>query len=483
MPYRQLYFALLCCGTWTAGWTSGLGLADVQPDPVRLLERERKDVSVVLVWNSTTVGANTTTTTTTTLSVISKDPDLLRVIGDEQHVALEADGRLEANVTLEGVFLGRTSVLFTVCAQDMDCAHVSYPVAVLRNPSVLQKMFPFLIVAIVAINYINMGCQIDISAVWSTLKRPLAPAVGCCCQFIFMPLISYGIGLLLLKDAVQRFGFFLLGCSPGGNSSNLWTLMFDGDVTLSITMTFVSTIASIGMMPLWIFTLGRHIAPEDTGGFKIPFDNIAGSLAGLALPLSIGMLVRRFKPEWAQKSQKYAKPVTLVILIAILVLSCTVNRYIFLLMTWQTYLSGALVAWSAYVFGALAAVVVRLKKPQIIAVAIEVAFQNGGIATVILYTSLPEPDSDTVIVPVVCQLILQGVPLYVILLATKIGNVISTRGGAEVDKEKADEMKPLPATNCTVVLKRNADGEKPDDKTNRESDVESDDSAKAVSGL
>lgn len=96
-------------------------------------------------------------------------------------------------------------------------------------------------------------------------------------------------------------------------------------------------------------------------------------------------------------------------------------------MTWQALLCGALVSWSAYVFGALAAFVGRLNRAQIIAVAIEIAFQNSGIAMVVLYTSLPLPDADLVIVPVVCQTILQGVPLYVLYIAKRIKSCVSKR--------------------------------------------------------
>lgn len=57
---------------------------------------------------------------------------------------------------------------------------------------------------------------------------------------------SFGFGKLLLSDHSLRLGLFVLGCSPGGTVSNFWTLIFGGDLELSVTMTFVSTIASIG---------------------------------------------------------------------------------------------------------------------------------------------------------------------------------------------------------------------------------------------
>ncbi len=45
----------------------------------------------------------------------------------------------------------------------------------------------------------------------------------------------------------------MLGCCPGGNGSNFWTLLLGGDINLSIVMTFVSTIAALGEMFYFVF--------------------------------------------------------------------------------------------------------------------------------------------------------------------------------------------------------------------------------------
>lgn len=54
------------------------------------------------------------------------------------------------------------------------------------------------------------------------------------------------MALLLIADPLQGFGLLVLGCCPGGAMSNFWTLLLGGDVELSITMTFISTIAALG---------------------------------------------------------------------------------------------------------------------------------------------------------------------------------------------------------------------------------------------
>ena len=44
---------------------------------------------------------------------------------------------------------------------------------------------------------------------------------------------------------MEALALFIYGCSPGGSSSNNWTIIFDGDIDLSAIMTFVSTMSSI----------------------------------------------------------------------------------------------------------------------------------------------------------------------------------------------------------------------------------------------
>ena len=53
--------------------------------------------------------------------------------------------------------------------------------------------------------------------------------------------------LLFDQDNLQGFGLFVIGVCPGGMSSNSFTVLLDGDVNLSVTMTFLSTIVAMGI--------------------------------------------------------------------------------------------------------------------------------------------------------------------------------------------------------------------------------------------
>jgi len=68
-------------------------------------------------------------------------------------------------------------------------------------------------------------------------------------NLLFSPFfqISFALGIIFKLDPPLAFGLFAMGCSPGGAASNIYTHLLDGDVSLSVTMTFVSTICSLGM--------------------------------------------------------------------------------------------------------------------------------------------------------------------------------------------------------------------------------------------
>lgn len=55
--------------------------------------------------------------------------------------------------------------------------------------------------------------------------------------------------MILMPQGMQAFalGLFVTGCSPSGSASNIWTILLNGNVHLSVTMTFLSTIGALGI--------------------------------------------------------------------------------------------------------------------------------------------------------------------------------------------------------------------------------------------
>ncbi|KAK8733160.1 hypothetical protein OTU49_006494 [Cherax quadricarinatus] len=149
---------------------------------------------------------------------------------------------------------------------------------------------------------------------------------------------------------------------------------------------------------------------------KIPYMNLVISLISLTVPITIGIIIRLKKPTWADKGAKILKPFSLCILLFFFTVG-SINSYkIILTMTWQMVVAGVMVMSCGYFFGAAFAKLVCLNKKQIIAVSIETALQNAGVAFVVVKLSLETPYSDMASVPIIATLFMSGPPLILAFL-------------------------------------------------------------------
>ena len=226
--------------------------------------------------------------------------------------------------------------------------------------------------------------------------------------------------------AHEQFGLILIGSCPGGSASNFWTAMFNGDVNLSVTMTLVSSVASFGMTSFWAWFLGSNLVEDNatndpTKSIHIPYSNLMLSLLGFAVPLFLGAL---FRYKWESIGTRIhtlaSKPVFLVSLILLFVLGILNSMFMFYLLNWRHILAGFLMGSLGYIFGATMAFVFCQSKPQIIAISIETALQNFGIAFVALNLTFESPYSDLAVLPIIGYYICATTPtlltIYLIYL-------------------------------------------------------------------
>ena len=73
-------------------------------------------------------------------------------------------------------------------------------------------------------------------------KKPLPVVIGVVAQFVIMPLAAVVLTWALALPPEVAAGVILVGCAPGGTSSNVVSYLARGDVALSVTMTSVSTL-------------------------------------------------------------------------------------------------------------------------------------------------------------------------------------------------------------------------------------------------
>jgi len=218
------------------------------------------------------------------------------------------------------------------------------------------------------------------------LRRPRGPLVGLLSQYGWMPLIAFVLCKALGLPDDLAISLIVVGCTPGGTTSNLFTYFAGADVALSVSMTALSTIAAVVLMPLtlWIYASGYASA-----GLKIPYGNITTTLAVMLVPLAIGMVVRASRPGAAKVVERIGGVAGLGVL-GLLIGTGLYNNMDVLRATTGTMYAAALgLGVLGFGFGWLGARVAGLSSAQRRAVAFETGIQNSPLALGILIASFP----------------------------------------------------------------------------------------------
>ena len=135
---------------------------------------------------------------------------------------------------------------------------------------------------ILGIIMLTMGLTLTTNDFKILAQRPLDVFIGACAQFIIMPGVAYTLVHVWHLDPALSLGILLVGCCPGGVSSNIMSYLCHGDVAFSVGMTCASTILAPVMTPLLMKITAGEIIHVDAVGM---FINI---LIVTIIPVAIG---------------------------------------------------------------------------------------------------------------------------------------------------------------------------------------------------
>lgn len=288
----------------------------------------------------------------------------------------------------------------------------------------LITIYTYVVGVTTAVVYFLMGMTIDLQVVKGIAKRPVGPAVGIFCQYIMMPLISFGLGLALysgdsFEERLMRLGMFLSGCCPGGGASNMWTHLLGGSLDLSCMMTCVSTFVSFASVPLWVLTLGPVIMSD--ADFVIPYIDITITVISLIIPCGVGILLQAKFPgsRMVRFCSKMMSPFCAMNLILIFTFGTYCYLYIFTLFDWRTLVAGIALPTLGYTAGSIFAALFRMDTARIIAVGVETGVQNYTIALVILILTVSSPAGEIATALPGAFMLFTPLPLLILLFIRK----------------------------------------------------------------
>ena len=148
-----------------------------------------------------------------------------------------------------------------------------------------------------AIIMFGLGLGLTTGDFTRVIKTPKDFIVGFLSQVILLPIIAFGLILIIPMPIEIAMGVMVIAAAPGGVTSNVLTKFANGDVALSVSLTAVVSLLAIFIVPLIIFNSANFIGVEITK--EISMLNIAIKMAFVVtVPVLFGMIVRSLMTDF-----------------------------------------------------------------------------------------------------------------------------------------------------------------------------------------
>ena len=225
------------------------------------------------------------------------------------------------------------------------------------------------------------------------IREPAAPVIGLVAQFLLLPALTCLVTWWLRVDPSLALGMILVASCPGGSFSNVMTWLGRANVAVSVSMTAVSSLAAIVLMPLnfgfygWLNPYTRQLLVDISID---PVQLLLLVVAVLGVPLVVGMTVGQRYPALARRSEKPLRVFSLLVLLGFAGIAFGNNLALFVdhFHTFFWLVVGHNIL--ALLTGNLAARAARLPVADRRAVTMEVGIQNSGLGLVVLFTFFPQ---------------------------------------------------------------------------------------------
>ncbi|MES9844067.1 MAG: bile acid:sodium symporter family protein [Candidatus Sedimenticola sp. PURPLELP] len=232
----------------------------------------------------------------------------------------------------------------------------------------------------------GIGISLRVADFKGVLKAPRAVGVGVLGQMVLLPAIAFGLALLFRLPPEIAVGLIIIALAPGGATSNMFTYLSRGDVSLSITLTAIVSLVTPFTIPLFVAISMNYFMGSNTE-FALPVGKtIVQLLVITIIPVALGMFTLSRWPNAARRIEwvlKWFSIFFLFLIIALIVLKNADNMLSFFAQAGvATLVLNLLVLGLGYQLANWT----RLSHPQSITIGFEVGIQNGTLALVVAGT-------------------------------------------------------------------------------------------------
>ena len=162
-----------------------------------------------------------------------------------------------------------------------------------------------------------LGLGLTVSDFARVAKQPRDFLVGAVAQVVLLPAVAFGLVSIWPLAPELALGVMIIAAAPGGVTSNLLTAFGRGDVALSISLTAIISLLGVVTIPFIVVFAHAHFVGGGVGDVSVA-ETALGVFLIVALPVLIGVAVRRWAERFATRVQPTARRISTLLFVLVL---------------------------------------------------------------------------------------------------------------------------------------------------------------------
>lgn len=280
----------------------------------------------------------------------------------------------------------------------------------------------FIVLPILTLLMFDLGLALKPADFILIAERPKPVIIGLVGQIILLPLIAWMIILSPLASNLSPLfliGIMLVACSPGGSSSNVFSMLAKGDVALSVTLTACSSIITLFTLPLIMAWVVQSVQMSAIS-IQLPVGKLlVQNIVLMVVPISIGFIINLFKPHAAEKIHNVLKRVAMPALVLLVTIFFFQHKQTIIDEFGSLGLTMSILILATTSCGALMAWLFRLSTKERRTLVIEIGMQNAAQAITIACSPLIF-NNEIIAIPAIIYALMMNLILLAYVGITKI---------------------------------------------------------------
>jgi BASS family bile acid:Na+ symporter len=250
---------------------------------------------------------------------------------------------------------------------------------------------------------LGMGASLTFKDFRIAFRKPQGILVGLVCQYGVMPFLGYALAVGLGLPPAMAIGLILMGCMPGGTTSNIFAYFSKGALALSIMMTICSTLVAVAMVPtLLAFYSGLKGLPDE---YTVPAGNVAQVLVVLIVPTLIGIVLRKWNPNVGATIELVGGALGIFVILFLVLTWVPRNHQLLATTPWPVYFAAVGLGLIGMALGYGLSKLFRQDGRRSRTIALETGIQNGPLAVlIVLLTFKGDMQQQVLLIPVLYSL-------------------------------------------------------------------------------